>query len=44
MLRAIAFDLWGTLVADPPGRGRERAAQRVRRVGVALRERRLIPA
>ncbi len=38
MLRAIAFDLWGTLIADPPGRGRERAAERVRRVGVALRD------
>lgn len=38
MLRVVAFDLWGTLVADPPGRGRERAAERVRRVGVALRD------
>ena len=44
MLRVIAFDLRGTLVADPPGRGRDRAAERVRRVGGALRERRLIPA
>ena len=37
MLRAICFDLWDTLIADPPGRGAVRAADRVRRVQRALR-------
>ncbi|PZC49324.1 MAG: FMN phosphatase YigB, HAD superfamily [Chloroflexi bacterium] len=36
-LRAVAFDLWETLIADPPGRGQERAVERVGRVEVALR-------
>ena len=38
MLRAICFDLWDTLIADPPGRGDERAAERVRRLDAALRD------
>lgn len=36
MLRAICFDLWDTLIADPPGRGAVRAADRVRRLQRAL--------
>ena len=38
MLRAVCFDLWDTLIADPPGRGEERAAERVRRLERALRD------
>lgn len=38
MLRAVAFDLWETLIADPPGRGQQRADERVRRVEIALRD------
>lgn len=37
MLRAVCFDLWETLIADPPGRGEERASERVRRLEAALR-------
>ena len=37
MLRAVCFDLWDTLIADPPGRGVERADERVRRLDDALR-------
>lgn len=37
MLRAACFDLWETLVVDPPGRGEERAAERVRGIDAALR-------
>lgn len=37
MLRAICFDLWDTLIADPPGRGPTRAADRVWRLERALR-------
>ena len=36
MLRAVCFDLWETLVADPPGRGEDRAADRARAVERAL--------
>ena len=38
MLRAVCFDLWDTLISDPPGRGEERAAERVRRLERALRD------
>ena len=37
MLRAVCFDLWGTLIADPPGRGEARARERVARIDRALR-------
>ncbi|MEE9278414.1 MAG: HAD family hydrolase [Dehalococcoidia bacterium] len=37
MLRAACFDLWETLIIDPPGRGEERAEGRVRRIARALR-------
>ncbi len=36
MLRAVCFDLWETLVADPPGRGEDRAGDRARAVERAL--------
>ncbi len=36
MLRAVCFDLWDTLISDPPGVGRARAAERVRRIEQAL--------
>ncbi len=38
MLRAVCFDLWGTLVADAPGVADARAAERVRRIDRALRD------
>ena len=38
MIRAVCFDLWDTLIADPPGRGRDRASERVRRLERALRD------
>lgn len=37
MLRAVCFDLWNTLIADPRGQGEARAAGRVRRISEALR-------
>ena len=36
MLRAVCFDLWDTLISDPPGVGRARAEERVRRIERAL--------
>ena len=38
MLRAVCFDLWDTLISDPPGQGEARASERVRRLERALRE------
>ncbi len=34
-LRAVAFDLWGTLIRDAPGGGRRRMLERERRLGAA---------
>ena len=36
MLRGVCFDLWGTLIVDPPGLGAKRAEERVERVHDAL--------
>ena len=37
MLRGVCFDLWGTLIVDPPGLGAKRAEERVQRLHDALR-------
>lgn len=38
VLRAACLDLWGTLIADPPGAGEARARERVIRLVAALRD------